>query len=667
MPSPDGTHVRVAARRPVERRTAPVSSPVRAHGWAWGAALAALVVVAYLPAFHAGWVWDDDDYVTANLTLRSLAGLGRLWLEPGVVPQYYPVTFTSLWADWQIWGAWAPGFHASNVLLHAINVVLAWCVLAALRVPGAWIAAALFAVHPVHVESVAWVTERKNVLSGAFYLAAALVFIARVAGAPLGSTVRRRAYALVVGLFLLAVLSKSVTATLPLALAIVLWWRDGRVRRADLALLAPLVVVGLGAGGLTVWMERHRVGAVGPYWDQTAAERCLIAGRALWFYVGKVLWPYPITFNYERWNLDAGSASQWLWPGAATVVGIGAWVGRHRVGRGPAAALAFFVVTLLPALGFVSVYPMRYAFVADHFQYLASLGVLALVGGGLTLGAGARAMPTVTPALIVLTGLSAWQSLAYADVETLWRRTLEANPRSVLALQNLGTLSYGQGERSPQSGALETALSFYARARDIEPGQPDIWNSIGLVQARLGRGTDAIASFETALQLDPRHAEAARNLGSVLGAAGRPDEAIAAYGRAVAAAPEMSEAREDMALLLAKAGRFGEAEAQLRRATGSNPTSVRGHAQLGEVIKAQGRATEAVPEYEEAARLAPRSLDVLAGLAEVYAAIGDSARAIATAERGRAIAEREGRAATVAELDRRLAGYRRAPGSSGVR
>jgi tetratricopeptide (TPR) repeat protein len=624
----------------------------------WAAALVALVVVAYLPTFVAGFVWDDDDYVTKNEALRSLGGLVRLWLEPRVTPQYYPVTFTSLWIDYRLWGPWAPGFHLTNVLLHAVNAVLVWRLLDRLAVPGAWIAAALFAVHPVHVESVAWVTERKNVVSGVFYLAAALVFVTRVAGMPPGDTQRRRAYLAVVGLTVLALLSKSVTATLPVAIAIALWWRDGRVRRADLLALAPLLALGAAAGLLTAMMERHRVGAVGAYWDQTFAERCLIAGRALWFYAGKLLWPYPVIFNYERWSLDARDPLQWVWPIAALGVGAGAWLARARIGRGVVAALAFFAVTLAPALGFVNVYPMRYSFVADHFQYLASLGVLALVSAAMVGFVGPRVKHVVTPVVAVLALATTWQCFAYRDPESLWVDTLVKNPRSVLALQNMGTLAYGHGERYDHRPSFEIALSNYQRARDVEPEQPDIWNSIGVVQARLGRRDEAIAAFETALRFDPRHAEAARNLGSVLAAVGRRDEAIAAYERALAAAPAMIEAREDLAVLLARAGRFTEAEAQLREAIARGPSSPRVHAQLGATLGAQGRFGEAVAAYQEAVRLAPRSVDAYAGLAEAEAKGGDFDRAITAAERARELARSDGQASMVAEIERRIASYR---------
>jgi tetratricopeptide (TPR) repeat protein len=630
----------------------------------WAAALVGLTIVAYLPAFRAGWVWDDDDYVTANQALRSLHGLWQLWAEPGVVPQYYPVTFTSLWIDYQLWGAWAPGFHATNVLLHAANAVLAWRLLDRLRVPGAWIAAALFAVHPVHVESVAWVTERKNVLSAVFALTAALVFVTRVAGSSGGE--RRRAYAVVVVVFALALLSKSVTATLPVALAIALWWRDGRVRREDLLLLAPLLALGLAAGALTAWMERTRVGAVGPYWSQTVLERVLIAGRALWFYVGKLLWPDPVIFNYGRWTVDVRDPVQWTWPIAAVGAAGAAWTLRARLGRGPIAALAVFAATLAPALGFVNVYPMRYAYVADHFQYLASLAVLALVGAGVARVATTWAPAAAVPVAVVLAALTVRQCFAYADIETLWRDTLEKNPRSVLALQNLGTLEYGRSQREGRSH-LEAALSLYRRALEVEPEQADVSNSAGIVLAALGRRDEAIASFEAALRADPRHAEAARNLGAVLGALGRRDDAIAAYERAVATAPTMVEAREDLSVLLVAAGRTDDAERELREAARLAPDSLRTHLWLANLLATQQRGVEAVAEFEVATRLAPRSVEAYVGLAASEAAIGDHARAVTAAGRARELALDEGRTAMAAEIGRRLAEYRAAAGGEDAR
>src|SRR5688572_14772657 len=150
------------------------------------AALLAMTLIAYAPAFRAGFIWDDPDYVTNNATLRSLDGLRQIWFVPQATPQYYPLVHTSFWIEYQLSGLNPTGYHAVNVLLHAVAAILLWRVLTMLEVPGAWLAAGMFAVHPIHVESVAWVTERKNVLSGVFYLASALMYL-RFVGAALVS------------------------------------------------------------------------------------------------------------------------------------------------------------------------------------------------------------------------------------------------------------------------------------------------------------------------------------------------------------------------------------------------------------------------------------------------------------------------------------------------
>ena len=250
-----------------------------------GALLFLLVCLAYLPALRDGFIWDDDSYVTGNPTLRNLHGLYRIWFELGAVPQYYPLVHTTFWLEYHLWGLHPPGYHLINILLHAAAAVLLWQVLRGLQLPGAWLAAALFALHPIEVESVSWITERKNVLSAVFYFAAVLAYLRFAAWAvPEGANRRRwRWYFLALLLFLAALLSKTVTCSLPAALLLVCWWKQGRVRWADVYPLLPFFVVGMGLGLLTAGMEKYHVGAQGADWSLSFADRCLIAGRALWF------------------------------------------------------------------------------------------------------------------------------------------------------------------------------------------------------------------------------------------------------------------------------------------------------------------------------------------------------------------------------------------------
>jgi protein O-mannosyl-transferase len=302
------------------QRTA-VSSPATKGGWArrpWFLALVLAVVtfVAYQPTWHAGFIWDDDTHVTENANLRSLHGLYRIWFEPLADQQYYPLQLTGFWIEYHLWGLRPFGYHAVNILLHVLNALLLWMVLQQLEIPGAWLAAAIFAVHPVQVESVAWVSELKNLLSTTFYLGALLAFIRfrPLTGEERAGPPSWGYYALAIALFLCALLSKTVACTLPAVLVLLLWWKRGRVERQDVGVLSPMFLLGITFGLMTAWLEKHHVGASGPEWSLSFLQRCLLAGRALWFYAGKLFWPHNFIFIYPRWEIDPGAWWQYLFP-----------------------------------------------------------------------------------------------------------------------------------------------------------------------------------------------------------------------------------------------------------------------------------------------------------------------------------------------------------------
>src|SRR5688572_21356693 len=310
--------------------------------------LLAMTLIAYLPAFRAGFIWDDPDYVVNNATLRSLDGLRQIWFVPRATPQYYPLVHTSFWIEYQLWGLNPSGYHAVNVLLHALASILLWRVLKLLEVPGAWLAAGIFALHPVHVESVAWVTERKNVLSGVFYLASALAFLHFEETAE--PRRRWRFYAMSLLLFVVALLSKTVTASLPAAILLVAWWKRGRVTWRDLMPLIPFFVTGVALALRTAQFEREHVGASGAEFDFTWAERILIAGRAAWFYAWKLIAPVNLSFIYPRWTIDDRAAAQYAFPIAAIALVMTLALLRRRIGLGALVAVLFFGGTLVPAL-----------------------------------------------------------------------------------------------------------------------------------------------------------------------------------------------------------------------------------------------------------------------------------------------------------------------------
>lgn len=572
-----------------------------------GFGLVILVVIFYLPATRCGYIWDDDTYVRDNPALRSPGGLRQIWFDLSASPQYYPLVYSSYWLEYRLWGAAPRGYHVVNVLLHAGVAVLLWRVLRHIRVPGAWAAAALFALHPVHVESVTWITERKNVLSGVLYLGAALAYL-HYALPGEGRAARGRGawlYVLALVLFSGALLSKTVTCTLPAVLVLVLWWRRGRLHGRDWLALAPFFVLGIAAGLLTRWVEKYYTGAAGAEWTFSFVERCLIAGRALWFYAGKLLWPHPLIFIYPRWAIDAGAWVQYVFPITAVVVLAALWLLRGRIGRGPLVGVLCFAGTLFPALGFFDVYFMRYSFVADHWQYLASAALLAVfAGAGATLaarfGARGRALAggVLAVCLALLGGLTWRQSWAYTDLEGLWRDTLRKNPDAWMAHNNLGSVLQ-------RSGRVDEARAAYARALELNPHFAQAHANLGALARLKGQLDEARQHYEEALRIDPQYPTAHYNLGNLYKDQGRYAEAQEAYRRALAAAPADAQAHVNLGWVLMTLNDNDAAAEHFRAALRIQPQLAPAHLNLGIIQENQGDAAAALASYTAAVRSDP--------------------------------------------------------------
>ncbi len=559
-------------------------------------------LLLYVTALRdAGFIWDDDLYVTSNAALRTVAGLERIWLAPAALPQYYPLVHTTFWIEYRLWGLTPFGFHAVNALLHAASAVLVVFVLRRLSVSGAWLGAALWALHPVQVESVAWIAERKNVLSGVFYFAAALTFL-RCLG--IGSSKHDGAdseaprssaglYALGALFFLGALLSKTVTATLPAALLLILIWKKRRVRPSDAIALAPLFVAGAAFGLATAWIERHHVGAEGQAWNLGLVERVLIAGRAVWFYAAKLLVPAQLAFVYPRWEIDPASVLAYAFPAAALAVLAGLWRLRRRIGAGPIVAVLYFGGTLVPALGFLNVFPMRYSFVADHFQYLASLGILALFAaiGTLAVDRIPKAPSWLGPSLaagvlLVASGLTWRQCRIYRDVEALWRDTLAKNPSAWMAHTNLGLLLVRQGR-------IDEGIAHYRESIRLEPDNVEARLDLGEVLQRQGRSDEAIEVL-TALVADrPDHPVARYNLATALCRRERYVDALPQFEAALRIQPEFAEAAYNLGTADLKLRRLSDAERWLREAIRLRPGYGLARSNLALVLEQTGRAEEA--------------------------------------------------------------------------
>jgi Flp pilus assembly protein TadD len=605
--------------------------------WTGAGALLLAAFLSYAPALRSGFVWDDDDHVTGNPTLVDLDGLRRIWLDAGATPQYYPLVHTTFWVEHHLWGNRPAGYHTVNVLLHGLSAIVLWRILLLLDVPGAWLAACVFALHPVHVESVAWISERKNVLSGFLYLTSALVYLGR-AFSPSRESEKappdRPPGTLPLGALLAyvgALLSKTVTATLPVALALVLWWKRGRVAKRELASLGLMLAAGAILGFLTVSLETHQIGTTGPEFDQTPLQRIGVAGRAFWFYLGKLAWPTRLTFIYPRFPLDALAVPSLL-AAAAVLTLVALFVARRAVGAGPFVALAFYTVTLFPALGFFDVYPMRYAFVADHFQYLASIGPIAILcAAGRRAGDRFPRAPSWTfPAaafgvLLVLSVLTFRQSLAYEDAESLWRDTLHKNPGAWMAHNNLGILLAERGD-------ARAAIESFERAIRIKPDHAGAHANLGYLLAREGRIGPAIDHLSRAVALSPDDFRARVHLGDALRESNRAKEAEEEYRHALRLRPGDPEAELRLGSLLLSSGRIDDAIEPLRTATLAGPEQDRVPAWrgLGIALARRGKVKEAIDALRAAVRIAPGDADLRYNLGTLLAR--DGAIAEATSE-----------------------------------
>lgn len=631
----------------------PEQRPVRGFDWETlqsAAGLAVLVAIFYWPTLNNGFVWDDNEYVQNNPQLRSVEGLYNIWFKLGAVPQYYPLVHTTFWIEYQAWGLRTAGYHATNLILHAVCAILVWRLLVRLAVPGAWVAAAIFAVHPVEVETVAWVSERKNVLSCVLALGSLLAYLRF---APCDQAESKLAesrhgswgyYALALVLYIGAMLSKTVTVSTPAVLLVIYWWKRGRLGWRDVLPLVPFFAVGVPLAYITVWMEREHVGAAGADWNLSPVDRVLVAGRALWFYAGKLLWPYPLIFLYYRWTIDAHVWWQYLYPLAALVLVVALWLARNTIGRGPLAAALIFGGVLLPALGFFDVYPFRFSFVADHFQYHASIALIALVTATATVAferwTSADSPLRVLAAggvILVLGALTYQRAPVYRDLMTLSQDTLVHNPNSWSARYNLGDSLLAQGKLaegikemreavrlSPEQTFLRTGLAsaLFAAGEITESEEQfrqvlaadlndrtraDALVRYGVVQVSQGHADEAIELYRQALALRPDSHRALFSYGLALAAKGDSQGAIEKLRKAIEISPFDPEAQHALGVILSDEHKIREATEHLQMAVDYFPGNAQFRQDLGNALLTANNLEAAQQHLAEAVRLNPNS------------------------------------------------------------
>jgi tetratricopeptide (TPR) repeat protein len=541
------------------------------HDWLWGLILMLAVILAYMPVWQAGFIWDDSVVLTANPCIVGPLGLKEIWTTSAA--DICPLTLTTFWIEHALWGLGPLPYHLVNLLLHGASAVLLWRVLRGLRVQGAWLGAALWALHPVAVESVAWITEMKNTESSLFFLLTILFFVRWLRAKELG---RRSGgswnYALTLLFAALAMASKSSAVILPVVLCLCAWWMEHRWNWRNLARVAPIFLMSIAASALSIWTQGLQLATVtDPQWVRTWPERPATAGSALWFYLGKLLWPHPLITIYPRWQIDAGQWVSYL-PLLAVIVILSIfWFKRELWSRAWFFAFAYFMAALLPALGLIDNFIFSFSLVFDHLQYLASMGPLALAGAGL-----ARFSDIVIPkrpllqsglcaGLLLFLGMASWQRTGvYESQETLWTDTLAKNPNCWVGQYNLGIVF-------------------------LQKGQVD----------------KALEDFQNAVEINPNYLEAHSNLGLALLQEGQMDEAVAHFKKASEIAPNSLTTHYNLGVALFKNGELDEAVAQYRKALEINPNSLETHYNLGLIFFKKRQLDEAITQFLEVLRLKP--------------------------------------------------------------
>jgi protein O-mannosyl-transferase len=605
-----------------------------------GAALIALAVFfAYRPSMTGGFLLDDDLILTENSNIKAADGPYRFWCTYREL-DYWPLTYSIFWIEWRLWGMNSTCYHVTGLLLHILETLLIWIILRRLSIPGAFLAALIFALHPVNVESVAWIAELKNATAMLFFLLSILWYLK---GSGLGAADRKQGtgdkcqgagkltyhpssfYWLSLTMYVLAMLSKGSAAVLPAILLGIIWWLRPLNRR-DLAWITPFFLVGGILAWVNVWFQTRGEDIV----LRTASftERLAGAGCMPWFYLYQAMFPIDLCFVYPMWKIHTDSISWWLPLAASLAITLILWIYRKGWSRPLLFAWGFFCVALLPAAGFADVGFMRFSLVADRYQHIAIIGVIALVSAGWNIWrrVGRDRIGRIAAFAAALAagclGLLTWRQCGiYADKITLFHAALLKNPDCCMMHNNLGQ-----------------ELAFAANSNAARD--------------------EAIYHYRQAVRLDPKYAQAYTNLGALLFTVGHTAEGEEHLRLALSMKPDAPDAHNNLGTLLFQTGRLSEAEEHLRQAVRLKANYAGAQRNLGDLLLKTGRAQEASEYYERAVREKPEFIEALSNLASAYARLGRSNEAISTAQKALETARTQGRIDLAQKIEEWLKLYR---------
>jgi tetratricopeptide (TPR) repeat protein len=686
--------------------------------------IAVVALVAYFPSINGGFIWDDYLLLVDNPLVKASNGLHQIWCTAQAI-DYWPATNTSFWIEWRMWGMNSTGYHVTNLVLHVAESLLIWIILRKLSVPGALLAALIFAVHPVNVESVAWIAQRKNTMAMLFFLLSILWYVKFVELArrptfgrcPLAakpSAVHHPLlsfssfilhpssfhfwYWLSLAAFLLAMLGKGSVAMLPVLLLGIIWWLRPLTWR-DLVRTAPFFVVALILAVVNVEFQTHAtekvVRAIG------FTERLLGAGGVVWFYLYKAILPIDLAFVYHQWHISAGTIRWWLPLLAALALTAVLWRFRKSWSRDVLFAWGFFCVALAPVMGFTDAAFMQYSLVADRYQHIAIIGLIALASAVWSAwlrnargGMHTAAITVAVAAVGALIFLTLRQNALYRDAMTLYVATLEKNPDCVMAQFNYANAlsktdrpqdaighykqairlkpdfvmaHYNLGNALINTGRPQDAIEHFQEFLRLRPGHAEVHNSLGNALRQLGRAQEAIEQYEKALQLDPTLYMAHFNLGNILLQERRPQEAIEHFQQVLRMQPENFEAYANLGIAMAQTDRLPEAVENFRLALRQNPNDPETHRNLGNALMLTGRPYEAIEHFKQALRIKPDYAGAYYLMAMAYANINQNTEAITAAQKALDLARDEKQTALTQQIEDWLNSYRQRPTSSDVR
>jgi len=572
-------------------------------------AIVLLTSIFYYPSLSNDFIWDDDDYILNNFSIQRPEGLKDIWLSYKT-PQYYPVVFTSFWIEYHTWGARPLGYHVVNLMFHIFNALLIYAILLKIYKTLAFPVALIFALHPVHVETVAWITERKNIY-GAFFYLLAVWFYTRFFESD-----HRRDYAFSFISFVLALLSKSITVTFVAVPLLIRWWQQKRLRKVDFINLIPFGFIGLLAGLNTVYLEIVRVGAKGDNWSLPLWGHLVLPGKIILFYIYKLLLPFKLMFFYPRWDIDPSMPWQWLPVCAIVAILVLFYMYKDQIGRGAFATFFFFTASLFPALGFFNVYPMIYSYVADHFQYIASIGMIIFLCGAAEFAFERFVLPRVSLnskhrritlwlLLGVISFIFGFNVISYSHVfknrETLFSDVIRKNPGAWMAYNNLGLVYISKGE-------IRKALDHYRKTLKIKPDDCVAHTNLGTIYRNQGLWEKAKASYETCLQADPTYAIAYSNLGLVYVHSGDMQQAQALFEKAASLDPMANDAHLNLGRLFLQQKRYDESLTHFKKAIDIYPYDKNAYLQMGMLYAQMGNTKNAERAFQKVLQIDPNNI-----------------------------------------------------------